>query len=388
MAGYEVAESKNVAFADFVSRAAFDMFSSVMYGESPRTTDSVVVDPKDLVFVTSSQTAFELTGRLLVNPLEKIFGGDIYRSFKVNMDSTMAIANDKTAECMARAKEERRGPGAEGGVAAGEGENEAESGGCPVTAVKNSFIGRLMNRGRLSAGDIQSISGPLLMAGVDTTAYTMCWLFLNLASNPDVQAKLAEELRAVLGGADVTTAEQMRSLPYLKACMRESHRLTPAASVMTKTLREDVDMVVAKNETYRIPAGMRVSLNLRASHGPASRRRPVVVRAGALPPRRRAREGGHAVGGGPRSPVLRGSVREGEETVPRLELGHRGNIRPGREDDTGLRGFPRGSEGGVEAEAKADADGRPIPGHQTCTSRLEVDISASMFVCKELNISN
>jgi cytochrome P450 len=32
---------------------------------------------------------------------------------------------------------------------------------------------------------------------------------------------------------------------------------------MTKTLREDVDMVVAKN-TYRIPAGMRVSLNLRA----------------------------------------------------------------------------------------------------------------------------
>jgi hypothetical protein len=263
VAGYEVTESKNVAFADFVSRAAFDMFSSVMYGESPRTTDSVVVDPKDLVFVTSSQTAFELTGRLLVNPLEKIFGGDIYRSFKVNMDSTMAIANDKTAECMARAKEERRGPGAEGGVAAGEGENEAESGGCPVTAVKNSFIGRLVNRGRLSAKDIQSTSGPLLMAGVDTTAYTMCWLFLNLASNPDVQAKLAEELRAVLGGADVTTAEQMRSLPYLKACMRESHRLTPAASVMTKTLREDVDMVVAKN-TYRIPAGMRVSLNLRA----------------------------------------------------------------------------------------------------------------------------
>ena len=146
---------------------------------------------------------------------------------------------------------------------AGEGENEAESGGCPVTAVKNSFIGRLMNRGRLSAGDIQSISGPLLMAGVDTTAYTMCWLFLNLASNPDVQAKLAEELRAVLGGADVTTAEQMRSLPYLKACIRESHRLTPTSAVMTKTLQEDVDAVV-DGETYRIPAGRLISLNLRA----------------------------------------------------------------------------------------------------------------------------
>ena len=256
-------ERKNVAFADFISRSAFDMFSSVMYGESPRTTDSNVVDPRDLVFVTSSQTAFELTGRLIINPLEKIFGGELYREFKTNMDRTMAIGNDKTAECMSRAKAERRGPGAEGEASAGEEENEAESGRCPVTAAKNGFIRRLVNRGRLSAKDIQSISGPMLMAGVDTTAYAMCWLFLNLASNQDAQAKLAQELRDVLGGADVTTARQMQSLPYLKACVRESHRLTPTAPAMIKTLQEDVD-VVANGDTYRIPAGQRVSLNLRA----------------------------------------------------------------------------------------------------------------------------
>jgi hypothetical protein len=38
-----------------------------------------------------------------------------------------------------------------------------------------------------------------------------------------VQTKLAEELRMVLNRADVTTARQMQSLPYLKACIRESH---------------------------------------------------------------------------------------------------------------------------------------------------------------------
>lgn len=264
MAGYEVTERENIAFADFLSRSAFDMFSSVMYGESPRTTDGDVVDPADLEFVTSSQAAFELTGKLLFNPLEKIFGGDIYRSFKINMDRTFAFGNEKTAEYISRVTEEQREAGAKdrGGATGGVG-NEAGRSGCPVTAVKNSLIGRLVNRGRLSVEDIQSISGPLLMAGVDTTAYFMSWLFLNLASNPAVQTRLAEELRTVLDGADVTTARQMQNLPYLKACIRESHRLTPTSAVMTKTLQEDVDVVV-DGETYRIPAGRLISLNLRA----------------------------------------------------------------------------------------------------------------------------
>ena len=61
----------------------------------------------------------------------------------------------------------------------------------------------------------------------------------------------------------MTTARQMHSLPYLKACIRESHQLTPTSAVMTKTLQEDVDVVV-DGGTYRIPAGRRISLNLRA----------------------------------------------------------------------------------------------------------------------------
>ncbi len=264
MAGYEVSERRNIAFADFLSRSAFDMFSSIMYGESPRTTDGDIVDPADLEFVTSSQAAFELTGKLLFNPLDKVFGGDIYRLFKINMDRTFAFGNTKTAEYISRMMGEQREAGAEdrGGAKEGVG-NEAKRNACPVTAVKNSLIGRLMRRGRLSVEDIQSMSGPLLMAGVDTTAYFMSWLFLNLASNPAVQTRLVEELRTVLDGADVTTARQMQNLPYLKACIRESHRLTPTSAIMTKTLQEDVDIVV-NGETFRIPAGRRIALNLRA----------------------------------------------------------------------------------------------------------------------------
>jgi hypothetical protein len=73
VARYEVTdESKGFPFLDFVSRSAFNMFSLVMYWESPRTTNSCAVNTKDLNFVKSSQATFNLTGWLLVNPLAEM----------------------------------------------------------------------------------------------------------------------------------------------------------------------------------------------------------------------------------------------------------------------------------------------------------------------------
>jgi len=107
--------------------------------------------------------------------------------------------------------------------------------------------------------------GPLLvMAGVDTTAYVLSWLFLNLASNPDVQTQLAAELKTVLKGDNVTSVEQFGMLPYLRACIRESHRLTPPAPIMVKMLEKDIDVRVNDVTTYGAKAGQRISLNLRA----------------------------------------------------------------------------------------------------------------------------
>ena len=258
VAGYEITESKNIAFVDFLSRSAFDMFYTIMYGESPCTTDSSIVNPGNIDFVTSSQNAFDLTGQLITNPMEKIFGGEIYRKFKLYMDKTTIFAREKTAGYMSRImtedNDDTETPSSEMVV---EGSNK-----CPIAAIKNSFVGRLVNRGVLSSNDILSLGTPMLMAGVDTTAYVMSWLYLNLASNPNVQTRLAQELRTVLNGADVTTVEQIQSLTYLKACIRESHRLTPPTPMMIKTLQEDTDVVI-DGVRYDIPAGVRVGLNLR-----------------------------------------------------------------------------------------------------------------------------
>jgi cytochrome P450 len=264
VAGNEISGSDinrdRVKFADFISRSAFDMFYSVMYGESPQTTNSALVKPKDIEFVKASKTAFDLTGIMLTNPFEKIFQTDTFRKFNVNMDKVMEFGKEKTLEYARQVREESALV-----AEATTDEGAVEEGGrkCPVQALKMvniSLFRRLMERD-IPDDELGTITGPMLMAGVDTTAYVMSWLYLNLASNPDVQTKLANELKSVLNGADITTAEQINSLPYLKACIRESHRLTPNAVVQAKTLEKDVDVVV-DGKTYRANAGTRICLNL------------------------------------------------------------------------------------------------------------------------------
>jgi len=259
VAGKEVVSNK-VHIADFLSRAAFDMFSAVLYGESPETTDSKKATSENIEFVKATKRAFDITGNLLSNPLEKVFGGKLYKDFVVNMDKTYDIASARGKQKIKEVTEKNK-------------KSDETGSGCPITTIQNtlslsntnpSYVERLMNRGKLSEHQITQVQSPLLMAGVDTTAYAMSWFYLNLASNPHVQTKLAKELKEKLGGEDVTTVEQMQSLTYLKASFRESHRLTPVAPISIKTLEKDINVQSMDDKTYTVHAGQRISLNLRA----------------------------------------------------------------------------------------------------------------------------
>jgi cytochrome P450 len=263
----QVAGREDVEFETFLSRAAFDMFTSVMIGESLQTTDGDVATVEDIEFVKATQAAFDTTGKLLSNPLEAMFGGDLQGEFDVNMEKTYRFANRMNKRAAEEASALQKT------VTAENNSGESSESKCPISAIKSkfaspSFVERLVHRGKLSNDEIAEIAAPLLMAGVDTTAYVMSWLYLNLASNPEAQTKLAAELKTVLNGADITTKEQMDSLPYLKACIRESHRLTPATPIVVKMLDKDIDMIVPttsndKPNAYHAKAGTRICLNLR-----------------------------------------------------------------------------------------------------------------------------
>nr|XP_019551561.3 cytochrome P450 CYP12A2-like isoform X1 [Aedes albopictus] len=96
----------------------------------------------------------------------------------------------------------------------------------------------------------------MLLAGVDTTSSGTTGILYLLATNPDKQAKLREELRTVLPKKDSPlTPENMRNLPYLRACIKEGLRLCPPTAGNVRAAGKDMVL-----QGYQIPKGTDVAM--------------------------------------------------------------------------------------------------------------------------------
>lgn len=90
----------------------------------------------------------------------------------------------------------------------------------------------------------------LFLAGHDTTAGTLPWVWYLLAKYPDANARLVEELERVLHGR-TPTAEDLPQLAYTQMVVKETLRLYPQAYVLfARVAAEDVEL-----GGYRIPRG-------------------------------------------------------------------------------------------------------------------------------------
>ncbi|MGZ0052169.1 cytochrome P450 [Brevibacillus gelatini] len=87
----------------------------------------------------------------------------------------------------------------------------------------------------------------IFVAGHETTANTMSWIFYLLATHPQVEAKLHEELATVLAGR-LPTVEDLPKLPYTNLIISETLRLYPAAWTIN---REVVKEVTIGEYTYQ-----------------------------------------------------------------------------------------------------------------------------------------
>jgi cytochrome P450 len=81
----------------------------------------------------------------------------------------------------------------------------------------------------------------LFIAGHETTAVTLGWLWHMLAQHPRVEERLTEELCSMLGGR-APTPDDLPRLPYLDAVIHEVLRLYPAAYVLQRTSVEPFDL--------------------------------------------------------------------------------------------------------------------------------------------------
>ena len=80
----------------------------------------------------------------------------------------------------------------------------------------------------MNAKEIRDEVITIFMAGHETTAVTMTWVWYLLSQLPDEESRLHAELDAMLGGR-LPTAEDVPNLPYTRMFLEEAMRLYPPA---------------------------------------------------------------------------------------------------------------------------------------------------------------
>ncbi|CAI8602134.1 unnamed protein product [Vicia faba] len=99
---------------------------------------------------------------------------------------------------------------------------------------------------KLNEDEMVSLCSEFLNGGMDTTSTALQWIMENLVKYPDVQRKLVEEIKEVIGGDDSglnkeVKEEDLQKLPYLKCVVLERlRRHPPAHLVLPHAVKEDV----------------------------------------------------------------------------------------------------------------------------------------------------
>lgn len=88
----------------------------------------------------------------------------------------------------------------------------------------------------------------LLLAGHETTAVSLSWIWLLLSQHPEVEQKLWTELRTVLNGRS-PRLDDLPALPYTERIVKEAMRLYPPVWAIVRTAVKECEI-----GGYRIPA--------------------------------------------------------------------------------------------------------------------------------------
>jgi cytochrome P450 len=103
----------------------------------------------------------------------------------------------------------------------------------------------------------------MLLAGEDTTAHALAWTLYFLAANQDLQLKLQEEAREILGDAKLPADYRMTDrLEFFENTAREALRFRPVIPLIGLEAKENVRL-----EDIWLPAGTQVYLCLRSAMG-------------------------------------------------------------------------------------------------------------------------
>ncbi len=100
----------------------------------------------------------------------------------------------------------------------------------------------------------------LFVAGHETTALTLSWMFTVLEGRPEILHRMRSEVDMVLGGRD-PTFEDVPKVPYLRQVIEETLRLRPPAPIIPRNVVEEDEI-----DGYRVSPGDVVFMFFWATH--------------------------------------------------------------------------------------------------------------------------
>ncbi|XP_029178684.1 cytochrome P450 9e2-like [Nylanderia fulva] len=103
--------------------------------------------------------------------------------------------------------------------------------------------------------------------GYETSSITLSFVGFQLASHPDVQEKLRNEVISVLDKYDgVITYEALKEMTYMDQVMSESQRCVPAVGFLTKICTEATELRGSDGLTCHVERGMQILIPVHGLH--------------------------------------------------------------------------------------------------------------------------
>ena len=96
----------------------------------------------------------------------------------------------------------------------------------------------------------------LIVAGFETSANTLNWVWYLIAGHPDVEARLIAEAQEFLPNVSSVNAENAAAMTYTQQVLEEALRLYPPVWLFTRRSREDDEL-----DDYDVPPGTDIYLS-------------------------------------------------------------------------------------------------------------------------------
>ncbi|MGN6161997.1 MAG: cytochrome P450 [Marmoricola sp.] len=114
---------------------------------------------------------------------------------------------------------------------------------------------------RLSNDEVRDQILIFLLAGHETTSSALTFALHLIGRHPDIQQRIRDEVKAVIGDDRPTPADLHSGLPYTTAVLKEAMRMYPSAPFVGRRLLESCEV-----GGYEIPAGADAAVSIWSVH--------------------------------------------------------------------------------------------------------------------------